>query len=272
MTMQRLGGAVLALLFASSALAQEGNEYVVGPKDVLNVAIWRQPTLSGTFTVDESGAVHMPLVGRVDVGGLTRKDIESAVATALAAGFVRSPQVTVSIEQFRSQHIFITGEVRQPGAVALSGRMTLIEALARAGSVTERAGLEAIVARPKQPVAGTAPAAFDGSSEILRVNLADLQRGNLSVNLQMRSGDTVFVPRAPTVHVLGEVRTPGEYPIFPGSRVAEVLSRAGGVGERGSSGRIRVMRRVSGKDKELKVGLQDVLQPGDIVVVRERIF
>lgn len=269
----RLFGFLMAAVFTlvSPALAQE-TDYVVGPKDVINVSIWRQPTLSGTYTVDEEGAVHMPLVGRVPVRGLTRKDIESAVTTALSAGYVRAPQVTVSIEQFRSQNIFVTGEVRQPGAVSLSGRMSLLEALARAGSVTERAGLEAVIARPKSPSARSGPASFDGASDIIRVNLADLQSGNLGANMLMRDGDTVFVPRAPTVHVLGEVRTPGEYPVFPGSRVAEVLSRAGGVSERGASSRVRVMRVVGGKNKELKVSLQDTLQPGDIVVVRERIF
>jgi polysaccharide export outer membrane protein len=259
------------MLVANQAHAQE-TEYIVGPKDVINISVWRQPTMSGPYTVDEDGAVHMPLVGPVAVRGLTRKEVEAAIGTALAAGYVRAPQVTVSIEQFRSQKIFVTGEVRQPGEVALSGRLSLLEALARAGSVTERAGLEAIIARPKNAAARTEAAAFDGTSDITRVNLADLQNGNLAVNVLLRDGDTVFVPRAATVHVLGEVRSPGEYPIFPGSRVAEVLSRAGGVSERGASGRVRVMRVVGGKNKELKVTLQDTLQPGDIVFVRERVF
>lgn len=266
---------VILLLIAVAipvAIGAQESGYRVGPDDVLRVSIWRQPTLSGSYPVDEGGDVHLPLVGRVTVSGLTRQAIETVLAEALAAGYVRDPQVMVAIEQFRSQRIFITGEVREPGPVTLSGRMTLLEALARVGSTTEHAGRQAIVARPLTPRGDGAPAAFDGSAEIVRVDLNALLSGNVAENLVMRDGDTIFVPRAPTVHVLGAVHRPGEYAIYPETRVAEVISRAGGVTERGSAGRIRVTRMLDGKPRKLKVTLHDGLRAGDIVFVLERIF
>lgn len=256
---------------AAGGAAQEAG-YRVGPDDVLRVSIWKQPALSGSYPVDEGGAVHLPLLGRVAVGGLTRQAIETVLAEALAAGYVRDPQVMVAVEQFRSQHIFITGEVREPGTVTLSGPMTLLEALARVGSTTEHAGRQAIIARPLSPRRDGTPATFDGSAEIVRVDLGELLRGDVSGNVVMRDGDTIFVPRAETVHVLGAVHRPGEYPIYPETRIAEVISRAGGVTERGSDNRIRVTRVVNGKPRKLKVSLHDGLRAGDIVFVLERIF
>lgn len=244
--------------------------YVVGPADVLRVLVWKQPDLSGTFTVGPEGGITLPLIGHVPVAGLTAPRIQETLTERFGNGFLRDPQVVVSIEQHRSQRVFVSGEVRQPGVIALTGPLTLLEALARAGALTDRAGGTAIIARPRN--ATTGPAAFTGESEIVRVDLANLNAGDLRDNVALRDGDTVFVPAAATVHVMGEVARPGEYPILATTRVAEILSRAGGVTERGSSRRLRVVRMSSGKTIESSISLEDVLRPGDIVVVRERLF
>ena len=82
------------------------------------------------------------------VGGLSTPAIESELRQRLSQGFLKSPQVGVIVEQYRSQQIFVIGEVRQPGSLQFTGSMTVIEALARVGSTTERAGNEAIIVRP----------------------------------------------------------------------------------------------------------------------------
>ena len=137
--------------------------------------------------VQADGTFAFPLLGRVKVGGLAVQAIERA-ACAPVGRIPQEPQVGVSVDQFRSQQIFVMGEVRQPGGLQFTGSMTVIEALARAGSVTEQAGLEALIVRPAAggaPVADVAtlqrvhassePAAKDAS--VLRVNLENLQRG-----------------------------------------------------------------------------------------------
>lgn len=252
--------------------AAQGADYVVGPRDVLVVAVSKQPQLSGSYTVTDDGRLDLPLIGHVSVAGLTRTAVEAAVRTRLADGYVLNPDVSVTVEQYRSQKVFVTGEVNEPGAITLPGTLTLLEALARAGSLTEHAGREAVIARPTRPAADDGPAAFDGTSQILRVDLPPLQRGDLSRNLGLRDGDTVFVPRAATIHVLGAVRNPGEYPVFPDTRVAELIARAGGTTERGSTRRLRIIRVVGDDTKELKAQLDDRLQPRDVLFVLERIF
>jgi polysaccharide biosynthesis/export protein len=268
----RIAALAAALVLFGDALAAQEVEYQVGPGDVLSISVWKQPDLSGRFTVGDDGFVPMPMLGRLNVGGLTRSAIESNLRSSLAAGYLRDPQVTVAIDQYRSQRVFVTGEVRQPGTITMSGPLSLLEALARAGSTTQQAGLQAIIARPSGTIPTLGATPLNGGSEIIRVDLNALQNGNLAQNVQLREGDTIFVPRAGTVHILGEVRSPGEYPVFPTTRVAELLSRAGGITDRGAMSHIRISRVVNGKKREMKAGLDDHLQPGDIVVVREGIF
>ena len=249
--------------------------YIVGPNDVLLVTVYNQPQLSGKFAVEADGTLAFPLLGRVAAGGLSVRAIEDKVREGLAAGLLKDPQVSVSVEQYRSQQIFVMGEVKQPGSLQFTGSMTLIEALARAGSMTERAGAVALIVRSSSGSGSAAPAQNPNapSNDTISVNLQSLQSGALSQNLALRAGDTIFVPRAETVFVSGEVRTPGEYVIrSSGMTVRQALALAGGVTERGSSRRIQIIRVVDGKEVALGVNLQATVQAGDTIVVQERFF
>src|SRR5207249_790741 len=145
---------LLTLTVAAAAGPMQDVNYRIGPMDVVTVTVWNQQALSGRFTVDSDGAFSYPLIGRVRVAGLTPQAAVHELRRRLADGFVNDPQVTLSVEQYRSQQVVVIGEVRQPGAYPLMGSMTLVEALARAGSTTERAGSEVLVIRRPS---GTAP-------------------------------------------------------------------------------------------------------------------
>ena len=266
---------LLTALQGSPTVASDPTSYIVGPNDVLTISVFNQPQLSGRFPVGADGTLAFPLLGRVTVGGLTVGAVEDEMRKRLAAGYVKDPRVAVTIEQYRSQLIFVIGEVRQPGALPLTGSMTLIEALARAGSTTERAGMEAVIVRPRTggSVAATTPTAGDASNaETIHVDLKNLQTGVLSQNIALRPGDTIFVPRADTVFVLGQVKTAGEYVLRRGMTVRQLLALAGGMTERGSTRRIQVIRQVNGKEATISVNMQTLVQPGDTIVVRDRLF
>lgn len=251
------------------------SNYVIGSHDVLSIAVWDQPDLSGKFTVEADGSFTFPLIGRVMAGGLTLRDLEGQLRKRLADGYFKNPQVSVAIEQYRSQQIFVIGEVRSPGAYPLTGDMTLIEALARAGSTTVEAGSEAVIVRAPAGRATTAPLLPNQqeASEVVRVNVRDLQGGQLLQNVTLRDGDTVFIPRAETIYVFGQVRSPGAYPLkTKDTTVLQALSVAGGVTDRGSTSRIKIVRLVDGKKTEMDAKLGDTVRPGDTVIVRERFF
>lgn len=244
-------------------------DYVVGPQDVLVITVFGEAELSGKFTVEQDGTFTFPQVGRVKAGGLTLRALEQELKKQLADGFLRNPQVAVSIENYRSQRILILGEVRSPGEYQLNGEMTLLAAIARAGSLSTTAGREAVIVRtPRHPQ----KPGEDSEPELIRIDLADLQAGNMGLNIPLLDGDTVNIPKAQSVFVSGEVKASGAFPVEPGMTVLQVLTLAGGVTDRGSDGRIKILRVVDGKQKELKAKLTDTVLPGDTIVVPSRFF
>ncbi|RPI02076.1 MAG: periplasmic polysaccharide biosynthesis/export protein [Zetaproteobacteria bacterium] len=249
-------------------------EYVIGAQDVLTITVWDSPDLSGKFTVETDGSFTFPLIGRVKAGGLTLRQCEAELKKKLADGYFKNPQVSVAVESYRSQRIFIVGEVRNPGTYPLTGDMTLIEAIARAGSTTQSASPEALVVRAPPGKTASGPLLpGQAESEVLRVDLKELQSGALSQNIALRDGDTIFVSRAESIYVFGQVKNPGAYALQSAdTTVLQALSLAGGVTDRGATNRIKIVRVVKGEKQEVKVKLTDMVLPGDTIIVPERYF
>jgi polysaccharide biosynthesis/export protein len=249
----------LPLLLMLSALPISAQElgYVIGPRDVLSIAVWEQADLTGKFTVGVDGTFTFPLLGPVTAAGKTLRVLETEIRARLADGFLNDPQVTLAVDQYHSQVVHVVGDVQHAGTYPLSGEMRLIEALARAGSTTERAGGEIVITRGK---------------ETIRVSLLGLQTGTAADNIVLCDGDTVFVPRAPMFFVLGEVRQPGAFPIVEPTSVLQAIALAGGLDEGGSDKRVKVVRFVDGQRTERKVKPDEFLQPGDTLLVGQRLF
>ena len=260
------------IVCAGGAFAQATGDYLIGPQDVLTIQVFDQADLGGRYTVEADGTFSFPLIGRVKAGGLTVRNFETDLKRRLADGYFKNPHVSVAVEQYRSQRIFVMGEVRNPGPVPLSGGMTLIEALARAGSTTAVASGEVAIVRatpgakgPTLPDPGTA-------SVIVRANIRDFEGGSMKQNVELHDGDTIFVPRAESAYVFGQVKNPGAFVIQKDTTVLQALSLAGGVTENGAMNRIKIVRMVNGEKKEIKVKLTDVVKPGDTIIVPERYF
>jgi polysaccharide export outer membrane protein len=264
--------------------AGAGGEYEIGAGDILKVTVYGHADLNHTVVVQPDGTFIFPLIGRVKAEGLTPNALELKLATLLGAGYIRNPQVTVVIQEYRSKTVFVVGEVARPGLYALSESRTVVEVLSRAGPLTTNAGAEVIVVRPSEPVDGPLlPGQLPASSgsgadaagqrgEVIRVSIRDIQAGDLSQNVALRPNDTVFVPQAPKVFVSGEVKLPGAYAVLPGTTVRQAISLAGGFTEHAATGGIKVVRQVAGKSKDVKVKLDDPVLPGDTVVVKQRLF
>jgi polysaccharide export outer membrane protein len=265
------------LLIASSSLPLRAQEepslYIVGPNDTLAITVYEQPQLSGKFMVQSDGTFAFPLLGRVKVGGLSVQAIENEMRDRLTKGYLKNPQLSVVVETYRSQQIFVIGEVKQPGGLQFTGTMTMVEALARVGSVTENAGSEALIVRQspgaQPPDAATLKRVQESKDDnnVIRVNLQTLQTGSLSENITLRGGDTIFIPRGESVFISGHVGTPGAYGVRKGMTVRQALALAGGVTDRGSTRRIQIVRKVDGKERTIDVDLQQLVQPCDTIVL-----
>jgi polysaccharide export outer membrane protein len=262
---------ILCLALPAGA-AQSGADYLIGPQDVLMIQVFDQADLGGKYAVETDGTFSFPLVGRVKAGGLTLRGFEEALRARLADGYFRNPQVTVGIESYRSQRVFVMGEVRTPGPVPLTGGMTLIEALSRAGSTSPAASGEVSIVRAPQGAKGPVLPDQEDAAEMFRARIRDLEAGSLTQNIELRDGDTIFVPRAETLYVFGQVKSPGAYPMQTDTTILQALSLAGGVSENGAMNRIKVVRIINGEKKEIKVKLTDRVQAGDTIIVAERYF
>jgi polysaccharide export outer membrane protein len=269
---------VVVLACAMAASAQEGGSqdggYRVGVGDVLKIAVWSQTDLSGQFIVDPAGGITFPLVGDVAARGLTVEQLAEEIRKRLADGYIKNPQVTVAVAEYHSQRVFVVGEVRTPGAVPLTGSLTLVEALTRVGSLTETAGGELLVIRPSEGRSLTGPAlpGEPGAKEVLRLDVKALQSSGPTSNIPLMDGDTIVVPRAEFVYVVGQVNAPGSYPYQRDMTVLQLISRAGGVNDLGSTRRLKIIRIVDGEKKEIKAALGDRVQIGDTIVVPTRFF
>ena len=261
--------AALGLAADLNAQPRPQTEYSVGPQDVLTVVVFGEPDLSGKYTVEQDGSFTYPQLGRIKAGGLTLRALEQELRKQLTDGqILKNPQVAVSIENYRSQRVLILGEVRSPGEYQLAGGMTLLAALARAGSISTTAGREAVIVRMPtnaKPGEGSEP-------EVIKIDLADLQAGNMALNIQLLDGDTINIPKALSAFVSGQVKAPGAFAVDSGMTVLQLITLAGGLTDRGSEGRISILRNVDGKQKEYKAKLTDLVQPGDTIVVKVRFF
>jgi polysaccharide export outer membrane protein len=276
--MRVLGGFLLALGIAAGALAQ--GPYEIGAGDTLHITVTGQSDMSGDFAVDSAGMLSFSVMGRIKASGLTAKALERKLVTLLADGYLKRPEVAVTVKEFRSQRVYVTGEVSKPGPYPLKGDRTLLTLIGDMGSMQPEVGHEVIIIRPPeadsadvpeltQPT-GTLPNEVPGS-QVFRLNLKELLSGNPAKNVELMPGDTVYFPKAANVYVMGFVARPGPFRYQEGMTVFQALTLAGGITDKGSQ-KVKLIRIVDGKQNEIKPKMTDLLQPEDTIKVSERFF
>ena len=109
------------------------SDYPVGRQDLLEISVFGVEELDQTVRVGDDGSITMPLLGRLDVSGLTKTELEGTIAKLLAARYIRNPQVTVFIKEYTSKQIAVSGAVKRPGTYEMLGRKTLLEMISMAG-------------------------------------------------------------------------------------------------------------------------------------------
>jgi polysaccharide export outer membrane protein len=257
------GAAGTPLRPATPPVLTEG--YVIGPQDNLSIIVSDEAELTGKYRVDTDGTISMPYLSRVLLGGLSLADAQVKIASLLKAGYIRNPQVRIEVDQFKARNVLVTGEVRTPGKVTLPGTtMSLLEALALAGSPTVNASNEVIVIHPPKP--------GEHAPEPITINRRELELGRAGREITLQDGDIVNVPVAKRFYISGFVKNPGSYVLDTGTTVSQAIILAGGLAERGTDRRIRVSRVTNGKTVDIPVELDDRVQANDEIKIRARFF
>jgi polysaccharide export outer membrane protein len=300
--------AVLTLVFllpclSLESVAQEENGYRLGAGDVVSISILAGGVeqVAKEMVVGDNGDITVPFIGKIQAAGLTVNDLEKKIVPPLASGYFVDPQVSLQIKEYRSLQFFISGTVNLPGMYSLDFVPTIMDLIAKAGGVTaERGNLAYILRGVKEPglLATEAPLSEKEFSESIAGAMAgartkpivvDLQRlldeGDMSENIRLQSGDTIYIPQGirldlagTKIYVQGKVREPGVFNFQPGITALAACIMAGGFDKFAAPNRARVIRNVDGENKVISINLKKVetgeepdlpLQPGDRVHIPE---
>jgi polysaccharide export outer membrane protein len=237
----------------------------LGPGDMVQILVYGLPDLGETVYVGDDGTLPVALAGNVAVAGLSPGDAAKRIEDALRNGkFVNDPHVTVTVSQSRSQRVSVLGEVGSPGRYAIDARTSIFDLLAQAGGTRETGSDVIYLVRTNT----------DGTTTRMPIDLKGLRDGSLSTSVQaLQAGDVLVVPKAQEFYITGEVTNPKKYRIEPNMTLAEAIATAGGITAKGSTHRVEVERRdSSGKHVRSGMKLNDLVQPNDVIHVKESIF
>jgi len=240
-------------------------EYRVGAGDVLRIVVFQNPDLTMEARVTDAGLVSYPLLGSLQLGGLTITAVEKLISDGLRNGnFVRQPQVTVALLQVRGHQVSVLGQVNRPGRYPLeTADMRLTDVLATAGGASA-AGADVVVLSGQR----------DGKPYRLEVDLPTLfGDGGRAKDPVVLNGDTVWVDRQPIVYIYGEVQRPGPMRLERELTLLQALATGGGLTARGTEKGVRVHRKAAdGSVTVITPDMTDKLREGDVVFVRESLF
>lgn len=273
--------AVTVILFSQNLFSQENVEYQadynIGPKDLLEISVFGLPELNKTVRVSEEGKITLPLLGEVEVEGLSKTQLEKKLSQLLEEKYLQNPQVTIFIREYQSKIVSVLGAVRNPGTYELLGRQTLLQIISKAGGLSPDAAEYIIVIRPLP----------DGSSNSLKIPIEDLFiKGDAKLNIPLRPNDIINIPIDEIVHVyvFGQVRNPGAISVKKSNipTLLRAIAQAGGFSERASKGGV-IIKRIgeNGKENKIKVNVKDIikgknkdiqLQENDVVYVPQSLF
>lgn len=255
--------AALLVMFVSAAPAQD---YLLGSQDVLKITVYEHPDLTTETRVSENGRITFPLIGELDAKGQSSRQLEKSITDKLSdLGYIKDPQVTVFIEQF-GKRVTIIGEVMKPGQYEIPGTPTILDMISTALGLGPNAGYMTTVFRKE--------AGADGKIKTRNIPI-DLDRllngGDLSQNIELQSGDVVYVAKA-VFYVYGEVNRPGAYRLEKGITVKRAIALAGGLTPKGSQSRIAITRKEGEKEQTRSIDIDDPIMIDDVIRIKESIF
>ena len=255
---------VLACL-SSPAQAQPKPDYPLGAGDAIRIQVFQNPDLTIETRVSENGSITYPLIGAVELGGLSLAVAEKKIADALQkGGFIQKPQVNVVLVQIRGNQVAVLGQVNRPGRFPLETANTrLSDMIANAGGANGVGDDVAIVVGTRNGKL------FRKQIDIASIFLEE----KLQDDIVLQGGDSIYVHRAPVFYIYGEAQRPGAFRIERGMTIMQALATGGGPTARGTERRLRVHRKAAdGSVQQITPQLTDAVLPNDVIYVNESLF
>jgi len=266
--------------FSAAMDPKEASGYRLQPTDVISITVHNQPDLATKTRVTKDGHISFPLLGKVEVKGMTVPEVEQELKTLLEKDYLVSAQVMVFIEEYHSRQISVMGEVKSPGKYDLPSEkpISLMQAIGMAGGFTKEGDVKNVSVMRIE----------DGEQKVIKINTKDITiRGEKDKDIMMEAGDVISVPEGfSQVSVLGEVNKPGKYdmPQEKSMTLLEAIAMAEGFTKYADVTKVKVMRVEDGAAKMTMVinikditdrddkGKDIVMKAEDIVYVPESFF
>ena len=260
---------VVAVFFlvAQDSYAESANSgYSMGTGDIVNIRVFGEDKLSGTFAVDENGMLELPLVGFLEVGGSSSAEVAQRLTHVLKQDFLVDPQVSVEVASYSSRSVQVLGAVRSPGVFQITGPTTLLELIATAGGVDS--------SRSSNEVRIQYSGERKGQIDTVKV---DRLLGHGEGNRLVSVGDVVYVTEGDFVYVSGEVVKPGPVLYRDGLTIMQAIGLSGGTAKLANMRAVYLLRDGVRMDINLKKVMRgrdpDIdVQPGDQVFVEQSNF
>lgn len=238
------------------------SDYPIGPGDLLHITVFDHDELTTDARVSQSGNITFPMIGQQRVSGLPTREAEVTLSNQLnAGGFLRAPQVSINVTEFKSQKVSVMGQVTNAGQYALDGPKKVLDALAMAGGMLNdnSAAAEGTLVRS------------DGSR--ISIDFDKLLTGDPAMNVRIRDGDTLYVPLAPQFFIYGQVQHPGAYRLSRSTTISQAVSMGGGLTPRGTQ-RGAIVKRVDprGNERQFRPKEEEALQPNDVLLIKASLF
>lgn len=262
--MKRLVHWMIAATLALAAGFTSAAEVVLGPGDVVKATVYGSPDLAIETRVSEAGSMTFPLLGEVQVGGLTTQQAEKKIGGLLEkGGYLKKAQVNLLITTLASQQVSVLGQVNRPGRYPVEGKRKVLDLLAIAGGISQDGGDMVSLVRTR-----------NGTTTRETIDIVDMVRkGELDRDYEVAGGDIIFVERAPRAYITGEVNRPGPFRIERAMTVQQAVSAGGGLTQRGTQRGLRVTRKdANGVAHTIDVKNDDLVQTDDVITVRESWF
>ena len=157
----------------------------LGAGDVIDIRVFQEADLTGTYRISDEGTIDYPFCGRIDVTGLTQGALTDRITACLKNGYLKNPQVTVFLKEFNSQKIFVLGQVNKPGTFLFEERMTVVQAISLAGGFGKLAAKNSVIVTRRH----------EGSEQKFKVPVENIAEGR-HANFTLRPGDIIYVPES----------------------------------------------------------------------------
>jgi len=271
----------------------QGSVYRLGSEDVVTISILAggEEQVVKEMVVGANGYVTVPFVGKIKAAGLTMEELEKAIIQPLEKDFFIDPQVHLRIKEYQSLQFFVSGAVKSPGKYVLDFIPTIMDIIANAGGVLPERGNLAYILRgvSDQEISDADMEKTISKTEPIKVDLMKLlDEGDMSVNVKLQSGDTVYIPlgtklnqAATKIYIQGKIKNPSVLDFQPGMTALSVCIMAGGFDKFAAPNRTKIIRKTNDGQETIDLNLEKVisgdipdfpLKPGDRIHIPETWF